>query len=1175
MSEPLAIKDKMSDDSEEEQEEEIDNDDDDYEEKDETEFADKPDPKKKAKKTDPDKDTYGTVLTADWVYRFLNNKATDAERQRRDKVRGSEKWKKFLETMDTTDLYSLHDSKDFENKERMLNYFANMFLDISNDEVIEAVQLAWQKLKNMKEKCDWMFDPERENVDIDVLIKAFKDAEIKLTNYSKTNMRKKLKSDPEAAKKVCKALLNPKKKYANKEIEPYSMGDIAKLPHDKFIEKMHDLTQVAAAEKNLNVCKFPKVGDNCDTGKASTVVNLLAQQKFIARYLTVQNPFKGLYVFHSVGSGKTCALIAAASNTFHNEDWAVIWVTRRSLKTDVYKNIHDTICHQVFAQMIKEDKYKMPRDEKEREKERKRIMPNFLEPVTYKEFGNFMRLRWPTKSKPRVDDYGSGANLFQRMLAFQKKRKKMKYYPSSGRDISKKDKDSDNEDEEDSDDDDDDKKDDETLDMIANTLIIIDEAHRIFSTTQDTGSDPDEIITAEQAKSIKKRIQNSYRYSEADSCKVVLMSATPFCETITPFFKQLNLIIDGSKNELLPEKDEEEFLTQWTNSDTGNFLPWARNKFLKATKGIISYLNQSQNASKFPVVRSIVYTHVELGKSISESMKEVKKVKPDKQASYIQSTENFAPKLAKTWPQNYRFWTKSFAGEELRDELEHSFASPKFMALYNTIKWIDKRDMQSDNHYYKHAIFVSTKSPQGASGPWALASCFVAFNWIFVQNPDLTIDKYSLRERSPYKFCVLSGTNPMSGTKASVAKPYLLGQFKDWCKMSRKQREKWENKSNYVPDKGVFNNKYKNKYGELIRFIIFDQNYTEGVDMFDVKYLHVFTPQLSTCLLTQAVGRVTRFCGMAGLNFVPGANRKKNKVTVYIYNGQLHKKIRNKFGEQTDDVYALAQSYTTKMENVTLINEILNLLYLNAVDRRWLQNMNPKTQDIELSISAKKTFKRLTDGNAIYSQEAVEKDPYKEVRVKLWKRRKEGLEDKDKNSKSDDESDDDDDKPRKRRGPKPKNKNFDAEALVAEASKNMQCTIECEGDSLPDLDDENMLRLTKASLRLGETPESVFENAELPDIWHEDDLTEFQSKLSDYVEKQKKRLPREISDFDFENLDPETQQALKHLGKLFATSDVGKKVTAIMQNYDLHPGKLDDVNKIIKNFALKERLKNV
>jgi superfamily II DNA or RNA helicase len=59
-----------------------------------------------------------------------------------------------------------------------------------------------------------------------------------------------------------------------------------------------------------------------------------------------------------------------------------------------------------------------------------------------------------------------------------------------------------------------------------------------------------------------------------------------------------------------------------------------------------------------------------------------------------------------------------------------------------------------------------------------------------------------------------------------------------------------------------------------------DNGYKEGIDLFDIKYIHIFEPSLNNSDLKQVIGRGTRTCGQKGLKFIPGIGWP---LYVYIY----------------------------------------------------------------------------------------------------------------------------------------------------------------------------------------------------------------------------------------------------------------------------------------------------
>ena len=46
-------------------------------------------------------------------------------------------------------------------------------------------------------------------------------------------------------------------------------------------------------------------------------------QAFVKNYFTPENPIKGMLLYHSVGTGKTCSAIAAASSTFERQGYTI------------------------------------------------------------------------------------------------------------------------------------------------------------------------------------------------------------------------------------------------------------------------------------------------------------------------------------------------------------------------------------------------------------------------------------------------------------------------------------------------------------------------------------------------------------------------------------------------------------------------------------------------------------------------------------------------------------------------------------------------------------------------------------------------------------------------------------------------------------------------------------
>lgn len=122
------------------------------------------------------------------------------------------------------------------------------------------------------------------------------------------------------------------------------------------------------------------------TGGATTV-KLTPTQDFIRHYFTPQNPLKGMLLQHSVGTGKTCCAIATATTTFEPQGYTILWVTRTTLKNDIWKNMFDQICHERLRIEV-ENGMIMPDKQAQRLKTLSKSWS--IRPMSYKQFSNMV-----------------------------------------------------------------------------------------------------------------------------------------------------------------------------------------------------------------------------------------------------------------------------------------------------------------------------------------------------------------------------------------------------------------------------------------------------------------------------------------------------------------------------------------------------------------------------------------------------------------------------------------------------------------------------------------------------------------------------------------------------------------------------------------------------------------
>lgn len=258
------------------------------------------------------------------------------------------------------------------------------------------------------------------------------------------------------------------------------------------------------------------------------LVDYTPTQDFISNYFTVDSPVKGMLLWHSVGTGKTCSAIALASTQFEPEGYSIIWVTRHTLKADIWKNVFDQVCHRTIAQEVREGKLS-PEDV---EKRQRQMGAQWIPPMSYRQFSNVVQ----------------GKNPIYEVL---KKR--------NGKE-----------------------------DPLKKTLIIIDEAHKLYSADFKGAEKPD-------VPAFMAALQNSYKVSGADSARVLLMSATPYNESPMELMMLLNLCRE--KEQHLPT-EMSKFVEKYMD-ETGNFTQEGLLEYMNAIAGQISYLNREADPSQF------------------------------------------------------------------------------------------------------------------------------------------------------------------------------------------------------------------------------------------------------------------------------------------------------------------------------------------------------------------------------------------------------------------------------------------------------------------------------------------------------------------------------------------------------------------------------------------------
>lgn len=317
----------------------------------------------------------------------------------------------------------------------------------------------------------------------------------------------------------------------------------------KSIEKKDDLVynnnelKNTNEEKNLNKLlggkSLPLPAKNLPPSiesKDERLITLTPTQEFVSKFFNNSSAYKGLLLWHSVGTGKTCSAIATATKGFEEHDYTILWVTKHTLKADIWKNMFKQVCSSIIRRKIIKGE-DIPKDIKKNYL--KYLSKKWIMPISYKQFSNMLS----EKNK-----------IYKLMTKINGK-----------------------------------------TDPLRKTLVIIDEAHKLYS--------PD-TIAAERPniEIMNDKIKSSYKLSGKDSVKLLLMTATPYTSNPMHLIKLINLM---KETDLIPE-DYDEFTSKYLKEDS-TFTEKGAEKYLNSISGYISYLNREKDARNFayPVFHNI------------------------------------------------------------------------------------------------------------------------------------------------------------------------------------------------------------------------------------------------------------------------------------------------------------------------------------------------------------------------------------------------------------------------------------------------------------------------------------------------------------------------------------------------------------------------------------------
>uniref|UniRef100_A0A6C0ERC0 Helicase ATP-binding domain-containing protein n=1 Tax=viral metagenome TaxID=1070528 RepID=A0A6C0ERC0_9ZZZZ len=283
----------------------------------------------------------------------------------------------------------------------------------------------------------------------------------------------------------------------------------------------------------------------------------------------------------------------------------------------------------------------------------------------------------------------------------------------------------------------------------------------------------------------------------------------------------------------------------------------------------------------------------------------------------------------------YKFDTPAFNPQKLLESIPTH--SPKLNALLSKIESLDKSDMKKHGKLFKHFIFSDIKS--SSFGAKLIAGALIAKGFKLGYNAPLknagpAVQEPAVQEPAVQEPANVSGgapTKPKQYGKIELLSDedlaktpgnnfYLLASIGVYDQpISVKQKKAILQKMNQRPE---------NVNGELARIIVMDSGFKEGIDLFDIKYIHIFEPQVTSADQKQVIGRGTRTCGQKGLEFHP---TRGWPLHVFIYDVDMPEPIRKYMANSSTafDLYLKALNidvrlieFTHDLERATIFGSV-------------------------------------------------------------------------------------------------------------------------------------------------------------------------------------------------------------------------------------------------------------
>ena len=671
---------------------------------------------------------------------------------------------------------------------------------------------------------------------------------------------------------------------------------------DNFIKEISEKAEFFYHKNNFDI---KNLNEKC----FSQNFKLENHQKFLKNFMNYKTPYKSLLVFHGVGVGKTCTAVTISrcfKDLYKDENKKIICLVSKNIKPEWKKTIYDP------------------------EKGENQCSGN--------EFTNFLsndRFHAETGIKRKVNQMIKKYYEFYGYQEFSNRINKLVRIRLGGRSEALR----------------------ETVtkdvieEMFSDRLLIIDEIHNIRSDNTKFSSDT--------IKNIKKVI----KYSK--NLRLIGLSATPMFNQSTEIIELLNMFLMNDNRPTIQEKD--------IFTKDGNLKEDGEELLIKKSRGYISYL-RGENPYTFPIrlypefnndklvykpeikknihgndtFYKFIFLQLYLNKftgiqrlSYSQFIKNLNKsndLQLDERTIGLQLSNITYPYVSMKPPGNIK-WKEMYGERGLMNTFNPPIRKNKKMVysykkeilekygpifqldkiktfsikIYNILKGLC--DSNSEGIIFIYSDYIKSGILPLAFALEELGIVNVSGNILNTDHKINPID-YRFREKKdvkdeffPAKYSLISGDKNIS--------PNNEKEIKEIKKES-------------------------NKDGKNIKIIIGNKVIAEGIDLKNIREIHILDPWYHLNKIEQIIGRGIRYCSHKMLE------PEKRNVTIYLHTGNE----KNEKESIDSNTYKLAEDKAINISHVEKIlkenaidcflNKSVNLIHKNDVHPRKMISSRTK-----------------------------------------------------------------------------------------------------------------------------------------------------------------------------------------------------------------------------------------